>query len=122
MSGRDIGRYIRHSAISNTRIIGYDGEQVTFYYKERDDTRKDVTLPVLEFIHGVMRHIPPKQFKMVRYFGLYAPRKAAKVRILMQKIGQMLGRVVRKLHWRERIQRDFHSGPHHIRPHFRVPS
>jgi len=108
---RYIGRYIRHPAISNTRIIGYDGERVTFYYKERDKTRKEVTLPVLEFIHGVVRHIPPKQFKMVRYFGLYAPRKASKVRILMQKIGQMLGRAVRKLHWRDRIRRDFHRDP-----------
>ncbi len=108
---RYIGRYIRHPANADTRIMGYDGDQVTFYYQERDGTRQEVTLPVLEFIHGVVRHIPPKQFKMVRYFGLYAPRKAAKVRALMQKIGQMLGRVVRKLNWRGRIQRDFHRDP-----------
>jgi hypothetical protein len=48
---------------------------------------------------------------MVRYFGLYAPRKAPKVRVLMEKIGQLLGRVVRKLYWRDRIQRDFRRDP-----------
>jgi len=73
---RYIGRYIRHPAIANTRIVAYDGERVTFYYKDGDGVRQERTLPVLEFIHGVVRHIPPKQFKMVRYFGLYAPRKA----------------------------------------------
>ncbi len=108
---RYIGRYIRHPAIADARIVKYDGEQVTFYYAGRDGTRQEVTLPVLEFIHRVVRHIPPKQFKMVRYFGLYAPRKAAKVRALMQRIGQMLGRIVRKLSWRGRIQRDFHRDP-----------
>jgi hypothetical protein len=108
---RYIGRYIRHPAIADSRIIGYDGEQVTFYYEDHNDERHEVTLPVLEFIHGVVRHIPPKQFKMVRYYGLYAPRKASSVRALMQKIGQMLGRVVRKLDWRGRIQRDFGRDP-----------
>ena len=48
---------------------------------------------------------------MVRYFGLYAPRKAEKARALMQKISKMLGRVIRKLSWRSRIQRDFHRDP-----------
>ena len=108
---RYIGRYIRHPAIANNRIIAYDGGQVTFCYKDGDGIRQERTLPVLEFIHGVVRHIPPKQFKMVRYFGLYAPRKVEKVRVFMQKISKMLGRVIRKLSWRSRIQRDFHRDP-----------
>lgn len=108
---RYIGRYIRHPAIANTRIVAYDGERVTFYYKDGDGVRQERTLPVLEFIHGVVRHIPPKQFKMVRYFGLYAPRKAEKARALMQKMGKLLGRVIRRLSWRSRIQRDFHRDP-----------
>ena len=108
---RYIGRYIRHPAIADTRIVAYDGERVTFYYKDGAGVRQERTLPVLEFIHGVVRHIPPKQFKMVRYFGLYAPRKAEKARALMQKISKMFGRVIRKLSWRSRIQRDFHRDP-----------
>ena len=109
--GRYIGRYIRHPAIADTRIVAYDGEQVTFYYEDHQGTRHERTLPVLEFMHGVIRHIPPKHFKMVRYFGLYAPRKAAKVRTIMQQIGKMIGRVVRRLDWRQRIQRDFDHDP-----------
>ena len=44
---RYIGRYIRHPAIADTRIINYDGEEVTFYYEDRDKVRQEVTLPVL---------------------------------------------------------------------------
>jgi hypothetical protein len=108
---RYIGRYIRHPAIADTRILVYDGATVTFYYEDHQGTRHEQTLPVLEFIHGVVRHIPPKHFKMVRYFGLYAPRKAAQVRDIMQQIGKMIGRVVRRLDWRQRIQRDFERDP-----------
>jgi hypothetical protein len=108
---RYIGRYIRHPAIADTRILAYDGAMVTFYYEDHQEIRHEQTLPVLECIHGVVRHIPPKPFKMVRYFGLYAPRKAAQVRDIMQQIGKMIGRVVRRLDWRQRIQHDFDRDP-----------
>jgi len=111
--GRYIGRYLRHPAIADSRIVAYDGEAVTFVYKERKKPHMHCKqkLPVLEFIHGVVRHIPPKQFKMVRYYGLYALRKKALVKKLMQQIGSMLGRGVRHLKWQARRLRDFHQDP-----------
>jgi hypothetical protein len=108
---RYIGRYIRHPAIADARIVGYDGEKVTFFYEEHSGQRREVVMPVLEFIHGVVRHIPPKQFKMIRYYGLYAPRKSSKVKALMERIGKAVGRVVRRLSWRKRIERDFRRDP-----------
>jgi len=108
---RYIGRYIRHPAIADSRIVAYDGQAVTFYYEDHTGRRCECVLPVLEFIHGVVRHIPPKQFKMVRYYGLYAPRKASAVWDLMERIGKAVGRVVRRLSWRKRIQRDFQRDP-----------
>lgn len=48
---------------------------------------------------------------MVHYFGLYAPRKAAQVQAILQHIGQMIGRIVHRLNWRERIERDFGHDP-----------
>lgn len=114
--GRYIGRYIRHPAIADTRIVAYDDEQVTYYYEQRFEQgqgskRVYESVPVLEFIHGVVRHIPPKQFKMVRYYGLYAACKAKKIRAKMQAIGKAVGRVIRHLGWRRRIQRDFKRDP-----------
>ncbi|MHB8628658.1 MAG: IS91 family transposase [Aggregatilineales bacterium] len=108
---RYIGRYIRHPAIADARILAYDGTTVTFFYEGHEAVRHEQTWPVLAFIHGVVRHIPPKQFKMVRYFGLYAPRKAAQVQVILRHIGQMVGRVVRRLSWRTRIQCDFDHDP-----------
>ena len=114
--GRYIGRYIRHPAIADTRIVAYDGEQVSYYYEQRLGQGKGTkrvyeTVPVLEFIHGVVRHIPPKQFKMVRYYGLYAPCKAKKIKAKMKAMGQAVGRVICRLGWRKRIQRDFKHDP-----------
>ena len=112
--GRYIGRYLRHPAIADSRIVAYDGKQVTFAYKEQvngQKVRREQSLPVLAFIHGVIRHIPPKQFKMVRYYGLYAPRKKAAIKQLMKRVGNMLGRTVHRLRWRGRRLRDFRQDP-----------
>jgi Putative transposase/Transposase zinc-binding domain len=108
---RYIGRYIRHPAIADARILAYDGIMVTFFYEDHEGIRHEQQRPVLDFIHGVVRHIPPKQFKMVRYFGLYAPRKAAQIQAILQQIGQMVGHVVRHLTWRTRLQRAFNRDP-----------
>ena len=73
---RYIGRYVRHPAISNRRIIGYDGKTVTFTYEEyRRKFQK--TLPKFEFIDAVLQHVTESQFKVVRRFGLYARRASA---------------------------------------------
>jgi hypothetical protein len=108
---RYIGRYIRHPAIADARIIKYDGEEVTFFYHNQEGKREECTLPVLEFIHGVVRHIPPKHFKMARYFGLYASRKTEQVVQLMSQVRKTVGWVVKRLSWRSRIQRDFQRDP-----------
>jgi putative transposase/transposase-like zinc-binding protein len=108
---RYIGRYLRHPAIADARILAYDGEHVTFFYEDHEGQRHEQTWPVLEFIHGLVRHIPPKHFKMVHYFGLYAPRKTTQVQALLQHIGQMIGRAVHHLHWRARIERNFGRDP-----------
>ncbi len=108
---RYIGRYIRHPAIADARILAYDGTTVTFFYEDHEGLRHEQTWPVLAFIHGVVRHIPPKHFKLVRYFGLYAPRKAALVQAILHHIGRMLGRTISRLTWHSSLKRDFDYDP-----------
>jgi hypothetical protein len=95
--------------------VAYDGQTVTFFDEQRlgQGQKQKICqqLPVLEFIHGVVRHIPPKQFKMVRYYGLYAPCKAKKLREKMGRLAQALGRAIYRLGWRQRIRRDFKRDP-----------
>lgn len=74
-----IGRYLARAAIAEYRIEKYDGEQVTFWYKDHDDGNKvRVTMNVLEFIGKITQHIAPKGFRMVRRYGVYA-RKNNKI-------------------------------------------
>jgi len=67
-----IGRYIRHPAIAESRIEGYDGEHVTFWYLDENGNKHYVKMGVEEFITAVIRHIPDRQFKTVRHYGIYA--------------------------------------------------
>ena len=75
-----IGRYIRHPAVANSRIVKYEGGYVTFYYKNPTDDEKIiyVTKPVDEFIEAILQHIPEPQFKMIRYYGAYSRRNVSK--------------------------------------------
>ena len=68
-----IGRYLGRPVIATSRIDKYDGDMVTFHYnRHEDDTLITETIPALEFIQRLIRHIPEKHFKMIRYYGLYA--------------------------------------------------
>lgn len=71
---RYIGRYIRHPAIANSRIYFFDGKVVKFFYIDGEDNRIEVTMTSNQFITSLIQHIPPLQFKMIRYYGAYARR------------------------------------------------
>ncbi len=71
-----LGRYIRHPAIANSRIDFFDKEKgiVGFHYSDHEKIRHNVVMPVDEFITALISHIPPKNFKLIRYYGAYARR------------------------------------------------
>jgi len=73
---RYIGRYVRHPAIANSRIVSFDGTSVEFYYEREDadgnKTTHYVKMNVDEFISSLIQHIPDRQFKMIRHYGVYA--------------------------------------------------
>ena len=68
-----IGRYLGRPVIATSRIDKYDGEMVTFHYHRHEDEKyMEETIPAMDFIKRLIRHIPDKHFKMIRYGGLYA--------------------------------------------------
>lgn len=79
-----VGRYVRHPAIANSRLVSYDGKSVTFFYVDHDDNQIEVTMGVEEFIGALIQHIPESQFKMVRWYGAYARRTKRKFKIYLQ--------------------------------------
>ena len=70
-----IGRYLGRPVIATSRIDNYDENTgtVTFHYNRHEDNKYVLkTIPALDFIKRLIRHIPEKNFKMIRYGGLYA--------------------------------------------------
>jgi hypothetical protein len=73
---RYLGRYVRHPAIANNRIDFFDKDKllVGFHYEDFKKNRHDIIMSSDDFITALIRHIPPKQFKLIRYYGAYARR------------------------------------------------
>ena len=76
-----IGRYLGKPAIAEYRIIKYDKNRVTFWYIDHRTGKKMIEdIDVEEFVGRVLMHIPPKNFKMARRYGIYSGSLAKKVR------------------------------------------
>ena len=66
-------RYTGRPAMAQSRITNYDGTYVSYYYERHEDGKRiDVTVHVYEFIKNLIKHIPDKNFKVVRYYGIYS--------------------------------------------------
>ena len=67
-----VARYCGRPAISENRIINYDGKNVTYCYNDhKDESYHEVTLTAEEFIALLVRHLIPYHFKTIRYYGFY---------------------------------------------------
>ena len=66
-------RYTGRPAMAQSRILDYDGTYVKYYYERHEDgQRVEETIHAYEFIKRLIKHIPDRNFKVVRYYGLYA--------------------------------------------------
>lgn len=72
-----LGRYLHGGPIGESRLVAFDGETVTFRYKDYRDQgpngprQKDLRLGRDEFVRRVLMHVAPKGFHLVRGYGLY---------------------------------------------------
>lgn len=107
-----VGRYTGRPAISESRIIKYDGKKVTFWYERHEDNKRiEVELDALEFIKKVIIHIPEKNFKMIRYYGIYARNNKNKGRFF-KLINEKVASELKKLRkWEYRILKAFGIDP-----------
>lgn len=79
IAAKYVGRYVGRPAIAESRIIKHDGKNVTYKYTRHEDNKVIVeTVDAYEFIKRIIRHIPEKNFKMIRYFGIYSRRSKGK--------------------------------------------
>jgi hypothetical protein len=63
-------------AISNHRLLAFDGEHVTFSYTDyaRGHQRRTMTLTAMEFLRRFVQHILPRGFVRIRQSGFLANR------------------------------------------------
>ena len=70
-----IGRYLARSAITEYKITSLNNNTVTFWFEDLvTKKRTHLTLIIVKFIRRILSHILPKNFKIVRRFGLYSRR------------------------------------------------
>ena len=80
--------YLFRVGISNGRIIKCEDGVVTFWYKDSKTKRRVVcALDVDEFISRFLKHVLPKGFVKVRYYGFYAPGARAKLALVRELLG-----------------------------------
>ena len=85
-------RYAGKPAMAQSRIISYNyhSRMIRYYYEDhKTNERVEVEESVFRFMLKLIRHIPQPQFKMVRYYGIYAAcdhkhKQAVKQRLLKQ--------------------------------------
>ncbi len=72
-----LSRYVHRIAISNSRIIRYDGHTVVFRYKDRQDGGKTKleSLSGDKFARLFLQHVLPDRFVRIRHYGLLASRR-----------------------------------------------
>ena len=73
---RYLGRYTHRIAISNHRLLAFDGERVSFRWKDyaHGSKQRIMTLDAVEFLRRFFLHVLPKGFVRIRHFGLLSNR------------------------------------------------
>jgi hypothetical protein len=73
---RYLGRYTHRIAISNHRLLAFDGQRVTFRWKDyaHGGKQRKMTLDATEFLRRFFLHVLPKGFVRIRHFGFLANR------------------------------------------------
>jgi len=73
---RYLGRYTHRVAISNHRLLAFDGERVTFRWKDyaHGNKQRKMTLTATEFLRRFVQHVLPRGFIRIRQYGFLANR------------------------------------------------
>jgi hypothetical protein len=85
-----LARYIHRVAITNSRILSVDNDNVTFRYKDSKSGAyiKTMTVGAEEFIRRFLQHALPAGVHKVRYYGLWSPSNRKKLLELQQTLSQ----------------------------------
>lgn len=74
-----LANYTHRIAISNSRILAFDGQKVSFRWRDsaHSDQQKVMVLTAAEFLRRFLLHVIPARFVRIRYYGFMANRVRA---------------------------------------------
>jgi Putative transposase len=102
-----LARYTHRIAITNSRLLRLEGEQVTFTWKDYadHDRLREMTLSGEEFLPRFLLHVLPDRFVRIRYYGLLANRHRQKALALCREVlpGPPARPKPLKTDWRDRL-------------------
>lgn len=105
---RYIGRYVSRPVIAESRILKYEGNKVTYCYNRHEDNKYvEETITGKEFIGKLLMHVPDRQFKMIRYYGVYSRKNKRKNRKIMEKAKKILNKNKVAITFEKRIKKAF---------------
>ena len=82
-----LARYTHRVAISNHRLLAFDGESVTFRWKDyaHGNKQRKMTVSADEFLRRFLLHTLPRGLVRIRFFGFLAgPRRAKMLQLARQ--------------------------------------
>jgi len=85
-----LARYTHRVAISDARLLGFEGGEVRFRYKDYAHGHRNrvMTLTAVEFVRRLLLHVLPTGFQRIRHYGLLANRhRQAKLALCRQLLG-----------------------------------
>ena len=84
-----VGRYISRGPISEKRIVGYDGQEVTIAYAHQEKHEQPIfRLAPDIFISRLLSHVPQKGSHVVRAYGLFHANCREKLNLARKLLGQ----------------------------------
>jgi hypothetical protein len=86
-----LARYTHRVAISNHRLLAFDGESVTFRWKDyaHGNKKRKMTISADEFLRRFLLHTLPRGFVRIRFFGFLAGPRRSKMLSLARQLLQV---------------------------------
>jgi hypothetical protein len=74
---RYLGAYTHRVAISNHRLVSFNGEKISFRFRDsaHGNKKRLMTLCADEFLRRFLLHVLPRGFVRIRHFGFLASRR-----------------------------------------------
>jgi hypothetical protein len=71
-----LARYVHRVALSNSRLLRVNAQEVSFSYKDyrQRGRQRQLTLSLEEFVRRFLQHVLPSGFVRIRHYGLLANR------------------------------------------------